>query len=62
MNIIVTGGDGFGVALSLRLSKNDNVLILDNLSRRNIDTELGTNSLTPIKSTQEDKSVERDCR
>ena len=55
MNIIVTGGDGFcGWPLSLRLSKNDNnVLILDNLSRRNIDTELGTNSLTPIKSIQE---------
>ncbi len=36
MRVIVAGGDGFiGWPLSLRLSKNDNeVLIIDNLRRR----------------------------
>lgn len=52
-NIIVIGGDGFcGWPTSLHLaSKGHRVLIIDNLSRRNIDFELGTQSLTPIAST-----------
>jgi len=51
MRIILAGGDGFcGWPLSLRLSlKNHEILILDNLSRRAIDKELGIASLTPIK-------------
>ena len=51
-NILVVGGDGFcGWPLSLRLSNNNhNVTIIDNLSRRKIDLELGTDSLTNISS------------
>ena len=51
-NILVVGGDGFcGWPLSLRLSNSDNnVVIVDNLSRRKIDLELGTSSLTNISS------------
>jgi UDP-sulfoquinovose synthase len=50
MNIIVVGGDGFcGWPLSLRLSNmGHNVLIIDNLSRRKIDIDLSSNSVTPI--------------
>jgi len=53
--IFVIGGDGFcGWPISLKLSKEDNeVTILDNLSRRNIDNELGTNSLTNISTIEE---------
>ena len=42
--IFVLGGDGFiGWPLSLRLSVlGAKVVIVDNLSRRHIDTELGT--------------------
>ena len=48
--IIVLGGDGFcGWPTSLHLSEADyDVVIVDNLSRRNIDNELETQSLTPI--------------
>jgi UDP-sulfoquinovose synthase len=55
MNIIVFGGDGFcGWPTSLYLSdQGHNVTIVDNLSRRKIDLDLGTNSLTPISSIQE---------
>jgi UDP-sulfoquinovose synthase len=55
MKIIILGGDGFcGWPTSLHLSKRGHeILILDNLSRRKIDDELGTNSLTPIVSIQE---------
>ena len=58
-NIIIIGGDGFcGWPLALRLSnKNNNVLIIDNLSRRKIDLELGTSSLTEISSIQERLSI-----
>lgn len=51
-NILVVGGDGFcGWPLALRLSsKGHNVTIVDNLSRRKIDIELGCESLTPISS------------
>ncbi len=49
--IIVLGGDGFcGWPTSLRLSSEGyDVVIVDNLSRRKIDVELGCESLTPIK-------------
>lgn len=55
MKIIVFGGDGFcGWPTALYLSnKGHEVLIVDNLSRRNIDNELGAESLTPIKSIHE---------
>jgi len=50
MKIIVFGGDGFcGWPTALHLSKlGHEIIIVDNLSRRNIDNELETNSLTPI--------------
>ncbi|MEY8002022.1 NAD-dependent epimerase/dehydratase family protein [Clostridium sp. Mt-5] len=52
MNIIVAGGDGFcGWPTALYLSKQGhNVVIVDNLVRRKIDRELGSNSVTPIAS------------
>ena len=48
--IIVLGGDGFcGWPTALHLSKQGHtVVIVDNLSRRNIDNELEVQSLTPI--------------
>lgn len=51
MKIIVLGGDGFcGWPTALHLSAcGHEVIIVDNLSRRNIDNELETNSLTPIQ-------------
>jgi UDP-sulfoquinovose synthase len=52
--VIVLGGDGFcGWPTSLYLSDmGHDVVIVDNLSRRNIDTELGCDSLTPIQSPE----------
>jgi UDP-sulfoquinovose synthase len=52
MKTIVIGGDGFcGWPSAMHLAKNGHeVLILDNLSRRKIDIELGIESLTPIAS------------
>ena len=52
--ILVLGGDGFcGWPTSLYLSdQGHDVVIVDNLSRRNIDTELGCDSLTPIQSPE----------
>ena len=49
-NVVVLGGDGFcGWPTSLRLARQGfNVTIVDNLVRRKIDVELGTESLTPI--------------
>ncbi len=49
--IIVLGGDGFcGWPTCLHLSDaGHDVVMVDNLSRRNIDTELGCSSLTPIQ-------------
>ncbi len=54
MKIIVLGGDGFcGWASSLRLSRRGHsVYIVDNLSRRKIDKNLGVTSLTPISSIE----------
>ncbi|MCB1464591.1 MAG: NAD-dependent epimerase/dehydratase family protein [Nitratireductor sp.] len=55
MKIAILGGDGFvGWPTSLHLSQaGHEIHILDNLSRRWIDTELGVQSLTPIDSIQE---------
>ena len=55
MRIAVLGGDGFvGWPTSLHLSNlGHEVHIIDNLSRRWIDTELGVQSLTPMDSIQE---------
>jgi len=54
MRVLILGGDGFtGWPTALHLSAaGHDVSIVDNLSRRNIDNELGTNSLTPIASIQ----------
>jgi UDP-sulfoquinovose synthase len=51
VKILVLGGDGFcGWPTALHLSARDyDVAIVDNLSRRNIDNELETSSLTPIR-------------
>jgi UDP-sulfoquinovose synthase len=53
MRIIILGGDGFcGWPTSLYLSaRGHDITIIDNLSRRKIDIELETNSLTPIRPT-----------
>ena len=50
MRVLVLGGDGFcGWPTSLHLSQiGHEVVILDNLSRRDIDVELEVESLTPI--------------
>lgn len=55
MKIAVLGGDGFvGWPTSLHLSAlGHEIHIVDNLSRRWIDTELGVQSLTPMDSIQE---------
>ena len=54
MKMIILGGDGFcGWPASLYFSdKGHEVKIIDNLSRRSIDVELGTSSLTPIETIQ----------
>ena len=51
MKVIVLGGDGFcGWPTALHLSqKGHEIIIVDNLSRRNIDIELEVSSLTPIR-------------
>jgi UDP-sulfoquinovose synthase len=51
LRILVLGGDGFcGWPTSLYLSdKGHDVVVVDNLSRRNIDNELEACSLTPIE-------------
>lgn len=50
--VVILGGDGFcGWPTALYLSRHGyEVAIVDNLSRRNIDNELGCDSLTPISS------------
>ena len=55
MKIAVLGGDGFvGWPTALHLSaRGHEIHIIDNLSRRWIDTELGVQSLTPMDSIQE---------
>ena len=51
MRVLVLGGDGFcGWPSALHLSRQGHeVVIVDNLSRRNIDNELEVQSLTPIQ-------------
>lgn len=53
--VLVIGGDGFcGWPTSLHLSKRGHdVTIVDNLSRRRIDVEMGAESLTPIASIED---------
>ncbi|MFV0245083.1 MAG: NAD-dependent epimerase/dehydratase family protein [Qingshengfaniella sp.] len=55
MRIAILGGDGFvGWPTCLHLSElGHDIHIIDNLSRRWIDTELGVQSLTPMDSIQE---------
>jgi UDP-sulfoquinovose synthase len=62
MKIAVLGGDGFvGWPTCLHLSaRGHDVHIVDNLSRRWVDTELGVQSLTPMDSIQERMRVWRD--
>jgi len=51
VKVVILGGDGFcGWPTALHLSaRGHDVTIVDNLSRRNIDNELETGSLTPIR-------------
>ena len=55
MRVLILGGDGFcGWPTALHLSaRGHEVGIVDNLSRRRIDVELGVSSLTPIRPTAE---------
>ena len=55
MKVFVLGGDGFcGWPTSLYLSQRGyDVTIIDNLSRRKIDIELGVQSLTPIATIEQ---------
>ncbi|MET0274071.1 MAG: NAD-dependent epimerase/dehydratase family protein [Phenylobacterium sp.] len=54
MRVLILGGDGFcGWPTALHLSARDHeVAIVDNLSRRRIDEELGAGSLTPIETIE----------
>ena len=54
-SVLVLGGDGFcGWPTALRLSQAGyDVTIVDNLSRRRIDEELGCESLTPIRPIEQ---------
>ena len=51
MKILILGGDGFcGWPTSLHLAaRGDEVVIVDDFSRRQIDVELGVESLTPVR-------------
>lgn len=62
MKVLVLGGDGFcGWPASLHLSaRGDDVVIVDNFSRRRIDEELGVQSLTPIRSMVERRTAWRE--
>ena len=62
MKVLVLGGDGFcGWPTALHLSDLGNaVIIVDNLSRRNIDNELECESLTPIRPMGERLRVWRE--
>ncbi len=55
MKVVIVGGDGFcGWPTSLHLAKNGyDILIIDNLSRREIDNQINSNSLTNIASIDE---------
>lgn len=62
MKVLVLGGDGFcGWPTALHLSnRGHEVIIVDNLSRRNIDIELEVDSLTPIRPIGERLQVWKD--
>lgn len=62
MKIFVLGGDGFcGWPTALHLSKQGHeITILDNLCRRAIDYELGTQSLTPIQPIEKRIKIWKD--
>jgi len=62
VKIAILGGDGFcGWPTALHLSNaGHDVVIVDNLSRRRIDEELGANSLTPIAPIEERLAVWKD--
>ena len=55
MKVLVLGGDGFcGWPCALNLAhQGHDVVVVDNLSRRKIDVELGITSLTPIATVEE---------
>jgi len=55
MRVLILGGDGFcGWPTALHLSaRGYDIVIVDNLSHRNIDNELEVSSLTPIRSMGE---------
>ena len=55
MKVLVLGGDGFcGWPCALNLAdQGHDVVIVDNLSRRKIDVELGITSLTPIATVED---------
>jgi UDP-sulfoquinovose synthase len=55
MRVLILGGDGFcGWPTALHFSaRGHQVVIVDNLSRRQWDEELGTSSLTPIASLED---------
>ena len=63
MRILVLGGDGFcGWPTALRLSRaGHDVGIVDNLSRRFIDVELGIESLTPIRPLPQRLAAWEEC-
>jgi len=62
MKVLVLGGDGFcGWPTALHLSARGwEVVIVDNQSRRDIDRELGVQSLTPIRALDERIAAWRD--
>jgi hypothetical protein len=62
--VIVLGGDGFcGWPTSLHLSdQGHDVIMVDNLSRRKIDLDLGCDSLTPIASPEVRKRAMLHCK
>lgn len=62
MRVMILGGDGFcGWPTALGLSAaGHSIHIVDDLSRRKIDQELGTNSLTPLASIETRLKVWRD--
>ena len=53
--VMIIGGDGFcGWPTALHLSSGgSDVVIVDNLSRREIDAQMGTDSLTPVATIEE---------
>ncbi|MDQ5815180.1 MAG: NAD-dependent epimerase/dehydratase family protein [Actinomycetota bacterium] len=59
MKVLILGGDGYlGWPTAMHLAKaGHDVAVADNLLRRNMVTELGTNSLTPIQPLQDRVTV-----